>query len=41
MDVLTTALEAAAGFTPMDQDERRAALAATAGEPHIFPIPTG
>jgi aryl-alcohol dehydrogenase-like predicted oxidoreductase len=39
--VLTTALEAAAGFTPMDRDERRAALAATAGEAHIFPIPTG
>ena len=41
VSVLPIALEAADRFAPMDDGERRAAMSAMAGEPHIFPIPTG
>jgi aryl-alcohol dehydrogenase-like predicted oxidoreductase len=37
--VLTTALEAADGLTPMDGDERDRAMAEVAREPGIFPMP--
>jgi aryl-alcohol dehydrogenase-like predicted oxidoreductase len=37
--VLATALDAAAGDTAMDVDERAAAVAAVAHEPSIFPMP--
>ncbi len=37
--VLATALDAAAGDTTMDADEREAAMAAVAGETSIFPMP--
>jgi aryl-alcohol dehydrogenase-like predicted oxidoreductase len=39
--VLTLALEAAARFAPLDDAGRTQAMAATASEPHIFPMPTG
>jgi aryl-alcohol dehydrogenase-like predicted oxidoreductase len=39
--VLGLALEAAAGFTPLDDGERVEASRAVGSEPHIFPMPTG
>jgi aryl-alcohol dehydrogenase-like predicted oxidoreductase len=39
--VLRLALAAAEAYEPMDAAEREAAVAAQAGEPLIFPIPTG
>lgn len=39
LDVLGLALDAAAAFEPLDDEARRAAMAAAAGEDLIFPIP--
>ena len=38
VEVTRQAIDAAAGFTAMDEAERRAAIDAAADEPHIFPI---
>jgi hypothetical protein len=38
--VLRVALEASEGFEPMTEEERADAIAATADEEIIFPIPT-
>jgi hypothetical protein len=37
--VLAESLEAAAAFTPMDDEEKAGAIAAVAAEPLIFPMP--
>ena len=39
--VLSTALDAAAGFTPMTEDDRRSASDEVSNEPLIFPMPQG
>ena len=38
VDVTRRAIEAATRFSPMSEEERRAAIDAARDEPHIFPI---
>jgi aryl-alcohol dehydrogenase-like predicted oxidoreductase len=40
-DVMAAAIEAAARFTPMEEDERSEASRLRSDEAHIFPMPTG